>query len=82
MHTQECKSRGVWGHAPTRKFSEIRCFEIASEAILGQKQSRSSYMTRRNIASNFWQSMYALVKPADFEFPREMVLRLAEQQVG
>ena len=25
---------------------EIRCSEIASEAILGQKQSRSSYMAR------------------------------------
>ena len=29
-----------------RKFWEIRCSEIASEAILGQKQSRSSYMAR------------------------------------
>ena len=26
---------------------EIRCSEIASEAILGQKQSCSSYMVRR-----------------------------------
>ena len=64
------------------KFSEIRCSEIVSEAILGQKQSRSSYMTRRNIAPDFWLSMYALVKPADFDFPREKVLVLAEQQVG
>ena len=27
-------------------FFEIRCSEIVSEAILGQKQSRSSYMAR------------------------------------
>ena len=38
----------------------------------------------RSIASNFWQSMhmYPLAKAADFGFPREKVLRLAEQQVG
>ena len=30
-----CKSREVWGHAPPRKILEIRCSEIASEAILG-----------------------------------------------
>ena len=63
------------------RFSEIRCSEIASGAILGQKQSRSSYMATRNIASNFWLFIYALVKPADFEFPIEKVLGLAEQQV-
>ena len=33
-------ARLVWGNAPHRKFLEIRCSEIASEAILGQKQSR------------------------------------------
>ena len=33
-------TRGVWGMFP----QEIRCSEIASEEILGQKQSRSSYM--------------------------------------
>ena len=31
------------GACSPRKFLEIRCSEIASEAILGQKQSRSSY---------------------------------------
>ena len=36
---QGCKTRGVWGDAPL----EIRCSEIASGAIFGQKQSRSSY---------------------------------------
>ena len=30
-----------------RKFLEIRHSEIASEAILGQKQNHSSYMARR-----------------------------------
>ena len=41
-------------------------------AILGQKQSGSSYMA---CGSNFWLSMYAFTKPADFEFSREKVLR-------
>ena len=49
-----------------KKFIEIRCSEIAPETILGQK----------------WLSMYAFAKPADFEFPHEKVLRLAEQQMG
>ena len=37
---------GDLGACPPRKFLEIRCSEIASEAILGQKQSRSNYMAR------------------------------------
>ena len=37
---------GGSGGMPPRKFLEIRCSEIASEAILGQKQSGSSYMAR------------------------------------
>ena len=41
---------------------EIRCSEIASEAILGQKQSRNG---SRSIASNFWLSTYAFAIPAD-----------------
>ena len=45
MHASACKTRGVWEHAPPG-FLEMRCSEIASEAILGQKQSRSSYMAR------------------------------------
>jgi len=35
---------GVWGMVP-QKILEIRCSEIASEAILGLKQSHSGYMT-------------------------------------
>ena len=54
---------------------EIRCSEIASEAILGQKQSRSSYMARGELHPIFGC-------PHDFEFPREKLLRLAEQQLG
>ena len=38
---------GSGGMVPGRKLFEIRCSEIASQAILSQKQSRSSYMARR-----------------------------------
>ena len=62
------------------KFLEIRCSEIASEAILGQKQSHS-YMVRGVIHPKFWLSMYAFAKPVDFEFPLEKVLSFAGQQV-
>ena len=49
---------------------------------MGQKQSRSSYVHgSRSIASNFWLSMFAFAKPADFEFSREGT-RLVEQQEG
>ena len=36
---------GVVGCSPM-KILEIRCSEITSEAILGQRQSHSSYMAR------------------------------------
>ena len=43
-----------------RKFLEIRCYEIASETIVGQKQSCSSYMARRVLHPIFaGLSMYA-----------------------
>ena len=59
---------------------EIRCPEIASEAILGQKHSHTSYLARGVLHPIFsCPCMYAFTKPADFEFTRENVLRLADQ---
>ena len=65
-----------------RKILEMRCSEIASEAIWDK--------TRAVVAT--WLMKYCIqflpvhicicYKPADFEFPREKVLRLGEQQVG
>ena len=69
----------VWGMPPPRKFLEIRCSEITSDAILGQKQGRSSCMACGVLHPI---SMYAFAKPADFQFPQQKVLRLVEQQVG
>ena len=40
---QGCKTRGGLGGRSPGKFLEIRCSEIVSGAIFGQKQSRSSY---------------------------------------
>ena len=66
---------GGLGGCSHRKFFEIRCSEIASGAIFGQKQSLSNYNFIQNLAV-----LHALfAKPADFKFPREKVLRLAEQ---
>ena len=70
MHAKACKTKGGPGAWSPRK---ILCFEIASEVVLGQKQSNSSYMAH---------GVLHLGYPADFEFPREKVLRLAKQQVG
>ena len=56
---------------------EVRCSEIVSEAVLGQKQSHSSSISC--VAHrNFWLSMYVFAKPVEIEFPQEKVLRLVE----
>ena len=70
-----CKKQGggSGGMLPQEIF-RIRCSEIVSGAIFGQKQSRSSYYI-----SNAWLSYMHFAKPADFKFPQEKVLRLAEQ---
>ena len=39
------------GMIPQGNFVKIRCFEIVSEAIFGQKQSGSSYMGRREFSA-------------------------------
>ena len=63
---------------PPRKFLEIRCSEIASEAILGQKQNRIATW----LAEYCIQFLAVHVRICDFEFPQEKVLKLAEQQMG
>ena len=68
--------KGVLGGCSPGKFLEIRCSEIASRAIFGQKQSR--------IYSSYWfiqflAVLHTFAKPAGLKFPREKVLRLAEQ---
>ena len=75
INKQAGKSRGVWGGGCSpRKFLEIRCSEVASGAIFGQKQRRSSYYFIQFLAVP-----HAFAKPTDFKFPREKVLSLAEQ---
>ena len=44
---QPYKTRGIWGHAPTGNVLKFDALRFASEAILGHKQSRSSYMAHR-----------------------------------
>ena len=47
IHKQVRVGGAAWGHAPPENVLEIRCSEIVFEVILGQKQSRSSYMVHR-----------------------------------
>ena len=56
---------------------EIRRSEIASEAIFGAEAEPQQLHGLWSYISNFWLSMYAFDKTADFEFPREKVLCLA-----
>ena len=76
MHAKACKTRGVWGHAPLGNFLENRCSEIVSEAILGEKQSRSSYMAP-GVLHRIFGCPCAFAKPANLEFLREKVGRTA-----
>ena len=55
--------QGGLGACSPRKF---RCSESASESILAQKQSRSSYHGSQSTASKFWLSTYAFSKPSNF----------------
>ena len=75
--------RGL-GARPPKKYFDIRCSEIASEAILGQKQSHmaATWLTEYCIHFLAVHICINFAKPADIEFPREMILQLAEQQVG
>ena len=66
-------------HAPPGKLDALRL--LLRHSILGQKQNRIQQVHGSwSIVSNFWLSMYAFTKPADFELLREKALRLAEQQ--
>ena len=62
----------MYAFVGSRKFLEIRYSEFASGAIFGQKQSRSSYYFIQCLALLYMHF-------ADFKFPQEKVLRLAEK---
>ena len=79
MH-KHARLGGLGAYSP-RKFLGIRCSEIASEAILGQKQNCSSYMTHRVLYPIFG-CPYALICWASWHQICMKVLSLAEQQVG
>jgi len=78
VRSKDARLGGSGGILPQESL-EIRCSEIATGAIFGEKQSRSSYYTCIYISSNAWLSYMHFAKPADFKFPQEKVLRLAEQ---
>ena len=64
------------GASSPRKFWKIRYSEIASEAILGQKQGCSSYMVHRALHTVFvCPYVWTFAKPGDIEFPWEKVVR-------
>ena len=75
VRSKDARLGGSGGCSP-RKFLEIRCSEIASGGIFGQKQSHSSYYIFHPMLS--CSICILLIKPADFKFPQEKVLRLAE----
>ena len=69
---------GGSGACSPRKFLEIRCPEIVSEAILGQKHSHTSYLARGVLHPIISCPCMHLLSQLTSNFP---VLKLAEQQV-
>ena len=59
---------GGLGACSPRKFLEIRCSEIASQAILGQKHSHTSYLTRGVLHPIFSCPCMHFTKPADWAY--------------
>ena len=73
-----CKTRGVWGHAPPGNFEKLDALRL----LLRPFWDRSRAVAATWLAEcciQIWLSMYACAKSAEFELPREEVLRLAEQ---
>ena len=60
---------GGSGGMPPRKFLEIRCSEIASEVILGQKHSCASYLARRVLHPIFSCPCMHLLNQLTSNFP-------------
>ena len=76
MHAWACKTKAC----SPRKVFEIRYSEIVSEAILGQKQSYSSYMVRWVLHPLFGSPCMHLLSQLTSNFHER--IKLAEQQVG
>ena len=81
MHAQECKTRGVWGHAPPGNFQKLDALRLLLRPFWDRSRAVVATWPPAILHPIFGCSYYALVKPADFEFPIEKVLGLAEQQV-
>ena len=76
-----CNTWGGGACSP-RKFSENRCSEIVSEAIWDR--TRAVVAIHKKVARGVLHPIFGclcvcICMPADFEFPREKVLRLTEQ---
>ena len=72
-------SLGGSGGMLPQEILEIRCSEIASQAIFGQKQSCSSYMALEVLHATFGCPFMHLLSQLTLNFHKR---RLAEQQVG
>ena len=71
---QACKTRAC---SHRKIFFKLKCSEIPSEAILGQKQSHSRYMDH-----NVLHPIYVFSKQLTLSSAQEEVLQLTEHQVG
>ena len=72
---------GGSGACSPRKILEIRCSEIAPETIWDKTRAIvTTWLAEYCI--KFLAVHVCIAKPAEFKFPRENQLRLAEQQAG
>ena len=81
LRKHACKTRGGLGACSPRKFFEIRCSEIASEAIFGHRSTAVVAIWLAEYCIQFLAVHMHLLSQHDFEFSQEKVLKLAEQQM-
>ena len=66
---------GSGGMVPQKIFLKLDALRLLLRPFWDRSRAVVAIHGSRSIASNFWLSMYAFGKPADFEFPRAKVLR-------
>ena len=71
---QACKTGGIWGDAPPGNVLKLDVLRLLLGPFLDKSRAVGSYYFIQFLAV-----LHGFAKPADFKFPREKVLRLAEQ---
>ena len=83
MHAEICKTRGgvVGACSPRKILGKLDALRLLLRSFWDRSRAVVAIWLVE-YCIQFLAVTYAFAKPAGFEFPREKVLRLPEQQVG